>query len=117
MKLSPHFTEREMVCKCGCGVWRAHPLLIWALEELRAVLGKPVRINSGYRCQSHNRAIGGAENSLHMAGHAADIAVRGMSGDALLPVAQSIPWLVGFGIGTNYLHVDIGPGRRRVWRY
>lgn len=49
------------------------------LERVRAVLGKPISISSGYRCQKVNSAIGGASGSYHTLGLAADFTVQGMS--------------------------------------
>ena len=43
------------------------------LQPLRDKLGKPVTINSGYRCPLLNRLIGGANGSQHVKGEAADI--------------------------------------------
>jgi len=44
-----------------------------ALEEVRQVLGHPIHISSGFRSEMVNRAVGGADNSAHMLGLAADI--------------------------------------------
>ena len=43
------------------------------LEPLRVWLGKPVVINSGYRCSQLNHLVGGVSNSQHQTGEAADI--------------------------------------------
>ena len=43
------------------------------LDPAREKLGKPITVNSGYRCRHHNEAVGGAVKSQHMAGEAADI--------------------------------------------
>ena len=43
------------------------------LEPARQRLGKPITVNSGYRCQVHNKAVGGVANSQHMKGEAADV--------------------------------------------
>ena len=43
------------------------------LDPLRKLYGKPIRINSGYRSKALNEVIGGAKNSQHMYGLAADI--------------------------------------------
>lgn len=43
------------------------------LDPLREWYGKPIRVNSGYRCEALNSAIGGAKNSQHTTGMAADI--------------------------------------------
>ena len=43
------------------------------LDPLREVYGKPIIVNSGYRCQALNKAIGGSKTSHHLTGLAADI--------------------------------------------
>ena len=43
------------------------------LEPARAAYGKPLYVNSGYRCSIHNAAVGGASGSQHMRGEAADV--------------------------------------------
>lgn len=43
------------------------------LDPLREIYGKPIHVNSGYRCPALNKAVGGASNSGHMYGVAADI--------------------------------------------
>ena len=42
------------------------------LEQVRALLNKPILVSSGYRAPLVNRAVGGAANSAHMLGCAAD---------------------------------------------
>lgn len=42
------------------------------LEEVRALLGHPIHINSAYRSPKVNSAVGGSKNSAHMKGYAAD---------------------------------------------
>ena len=44
------------------------------LQPLRNAWGKPMKINSGYRCPALNRAVGGVESSQHVKGEAADVA-------------------------------------------
>lgn len=46
------------------------------LQPLRNAYGKPIFVNSGYRSPTLNKAIGGATNSQHMLGQAADITAR-----------------------------------------
>ncbi len=43
------------------------------LDPLRRAYGKPIIVNSGYRCYALNTAVGGVPNSQHLTGHAADI--------------------------------------------
>ena len=68
------------------------------LDPLREMLGRPIRVNSGYRAPTVNRAIDGASTSQHMRGEAVDIEVDGMGAQELamfilrsgLPVDQVI---------------------------
>ena len=43
------------------------------LDPLRKRYGKPIKVNSGYRCEQLNKAVKGASNSQHLKGLAADI--------------------------------------------
>lgn len=105
-RLSEHFQAREFACSClwhGAGAPRAGA----QLEGLRNVVGAPVYIASGYRCAICNTTVGGAENSYHMFGMAADVWVEGISSQ-LAEVAENI----GFdGIGVypdqGFVHVDV----------
>lgn len=43
------------------------------LDEIREGYGKPIYVNSGYRCEELNKEVGGEENSYHLKGLAVDI--------------------------------------------
>ena len=43
------------------------------LDPLREEYGKPIKVNSGYRCDALNKAVGGSKTSQHKYGLAADI--------------------------------------------
>jgi len=49
------------------------------LEKIRTLVGKPIIISSGFRSPQLNRAVGGAVNSQHQYGLAADFNVPGYS--------------------------------------
>ena len=117
-KLAPNFMNTEFRCKC-CGELPKggmKTLLIVLLQRLRDRVGKPLVINSGYRCQKHNKAVGGAKTSQHLYGTAADIRV---------PVGLTVPQLaqaaiesgfdgVGRYIRQGFIHVDVR-GTRARW--
>ena len=42
-------------------------------QPLREWVGGPIRVNSFYRCEELNRAIGGSSNSQHCEGRAIDL--------------------------------------------
>ena len=72
------FKEKEFACKC-CGQLpplareNVKALVREVLDPVREKLGKPVVVNSGYRCEKHNKDVGGVRNSQHLRGEAADI--------------------------------------------
>ena len=49
-------------------------LVLNILQPLRDACGKPLKINSGYRCPELNKLVGGVGNSQHTKGEAADVA-------------------------------------------
>ncbi|NUR26330.1 MAG: muramoyltetrapeptide carboxypeptidase [Catenulispora sp.] len=52
--------------------------LMYKLEALRKKAGNaPITVNDGFRSIAHNAAVGGASNSMHLYGVAADIVVSG----------------------------------------
>jgi len=52
--------------------------LMYKLEALRKKAGDaPITVNDGFRSIAHNAAVGGASNSMHLYGVAADIVVSG----------------------------------------
>lgn len=53
------------------------------LEQVRALVEKPLMISSGYRSPALNMAVGGARDSAHVKGLAADINCPGLSPKAL----------------------------------
>ena len=72
------FKEKEFACKC-CGQLpplareNVKALVSEVLDPVREKLGKPIVVNSGYRCEKHNKDVGGVRNSQHLRGEAADI--------------------------------------------
>lgn len=81
------------------------------LQVLRDLLGKPIIINSGYRSKAHNQAVGGASQSQHLNGMAADIVVSGMPAPAVQAFLKH--WSGGMGCYQHYTHLDIRPAQAR----
>lgn len=82
MKLSPHFTLREMTATSYPqlqdtpsveNVVNMTYLCCMVLEPLRERWGKPLCVNSGYRSAKLNAKVGGVANSYHVLGLAADL--------------------------------------------
>lgn len=118
--LSPNFKKVEFNCACGCAMPYDVELrladLCEHLEKLRAAVGQPLRINSGYRCPAHNKRVGGAPKSQHCLGIAADVSCLKVTAQLVYLAAESIPAFHAGGIGLYeaWVHVDIrkdGPAR------
>ena len=54
------------------------------LEEVRALLNKPILLNSGFRSKAVNDSVGSRDTSQHRIGCAADIRVSGMTPDEVV---------------------------------
>lgn len=106
-KLSTNFTAREFSSKDGADTILIDSDLVTLLQQIRDKFGAAVTINSGYRTDARNKAIGGAENSLHVRGMAADIVVKGVSAKRVAQYAEAIG---ANGIGwyetKKYTHID-----------
>jgi uncharacterized protein YcbK (DUF882 family) len=68
------------------------------LEEVKTVLGgKPIMVNSAYRCKAVNDAVGSKDSSQHRIGCAADIRVPSMTPDEVVKA------VIASGIGYDQL--------------
>lgn len=101
-QISPHFSLKEFQCAC-CRCVKLDPRLVHILENVRAHIGQPVFVTSGYRCPVHNAAVSGAEDSDHLYGWAADIVVRSMLPKSLAVV---VGWFMPEGTGRIGLYPD-----------
>ena len=106
-KLSENFNSTEFDCHCGqyCSTTLIDPQLVEYLQKIRDHFGKPIRINSGYRCSKHNVNVGGASQSYHTKGMAADIYIQGVTPGEVAQYAESIG-MKGIGVYSTFTHVD-----------
>lgn len=117
---SAHFSFTEVRCKCGgkystCArIWFKRSAFR-ELERYRRALGVGISIISGCRCLGHNRAVGGATHSRHMAGDAVDFApVRPVAWFAARGLFHGRGW--NRNPGTHPVrHGDMGTHRQ--WMY
>lgn len=72
-------------------VRRLNHLMDNCLDPIRNAWGKPIGVNSGYRCRRLNEAVGGAPTSQHLKGEAADITTGSKEGNRqLFELIQSL---------------------------
>ena len=124
MKLSTNFSLAEFASADGTApsgeVLKNLTELAKNLEVLRKHIGQPIRVTSGFRSREHNRKIGGATNSFHVLGMAADIQVSKMTPEQ---VAKAIELLIaegkmkegGLGIYRTWVHYDVR-GTKARWK-
>ena len=79
---------------------------IGALNMARKDAGIPFRISSGYRCESHNKQVGGVKDSSHTKGIAADILTSGSEERRKILVAV-LRYFPRVGIHKAFIHVDL----------
>lgn len=89
---------------------RIQALMDECLDKVREMWGKPIGVNSGYRSYELNKAVGGAKNSQHLRGEAADITTGSKENNRKLfdlIVASDIPFdqLIDES-GYRWLHIS-----------
>ena len=78
---------------------------------MRLRLSRGAERGHGAHCQRHNAAVGGVANSQHLAGEACDLAISGVSADALLAFLQAQPGVrYAYKINDTNVHFDIPKG-------
>lgn len=90
MKLSEHFTWDEVLASATArrlgldntlpeGLMRNVTRMAAFMEEVRHILGVPLRVTSWYRSPAVNKAVGGVSSSAHQLGLAVDFQPQGMT--------------------------------------
>lgn len=107
-----YFKKPEFACKCG-KYCNGYPVeidmnMVKIADEIRNRIGKPIQINSGIRCKTHNANVGGVSNSQHLYGNAADLGCpSGCTPEQMASIAEEIMGDTG-GIGIYQwgIHID-----------
>ena len=115
MRLTDNFTLKELT-KTNTGL----PNLITDLEidnlsrlcqkvlqPLRDIYGKPIIVNSGYRSERVNKAVGGVPTSQHRRGEAADITAGSVKENKrLFNILKIMEFDQLISYGYRFLHVS-----------
>lgn len=105
--LALHFKVKEFASKDGSDTVFVAELLPVVLESIRNFKGKPLHINSAYRTDAHNAAVGGAAQSQHTRGMAADVWMEDVTAKELARIARLVmPDWGGVGIYSWGIHID-----------
>jgi uncharacterized protein YcbK (DUF882 family) len=81
------------------------------LQVLRDEVKKPIKITSGYRDPSFNKKIGGASQSRHLTGQAADLKIEGYTPKQVAAIIEKLIAAGkmkqgGLGIYSTWIHYD-----------
>lgn len=104
-----YFTDKELMCKCGCGTLNVNPVFLEALELTRSEYGKPMMVTSGARCKAHNKKVGGAANSYHIGEGKECCAVdvkRPNETDTWKLIFCAMKHGLSVRVGSNFVHLD-----------
>lgn len=90
------------------------------LDGLREIYGKPITVNSGYRCPELNKAVGGSKTSDHVNGFSVDITASCKKENAILFQIikdnfdfDQLIWEKGNSEYPDWVHVSYNPNRLR----
>lgn len=128
----PHFSIRELSCKCGCGRWEMNAEFMEKMERLRLSYGFPIYPTSAMRCEVHDMAVGSSSEpgkGPHTWGHAMDVRVYGRRALRFVEAAFKIGGFTGIGlsqkgdVNSRFIHIDDLEGhearspRPWIWTY
>ena len=115
-----YFTRDEFACKCGGKYCNGYPVdidmnMAKIADEIREKIGKPITVNSGLRCKTHNANVGGVSNSQHLLGKAADLGCpSGYTPTQMASIAEGIMGNTGgIGIYPWGIHIDTRSAKSR----
>ena len=116
--LTKNLSRHEFRCQCGVCEFRAADFEL--VKILQSVVdhfqADHIFITSGIRCEDHNAQVGGAVDSQHVKGLAADFYVSDTDVD---DIADYLDWKFpdkyGIGVYKTWIHLDVRKTKAR-WR-
>jgi uncharacterized protein YcbK (DUF882 family) len=122
--MTKNFKLKEFECKCGCDmpleVYENIIKLASQLQFLRDYTGRPITINSAYRCPEHNAKVGGSKTSQHLLGKAADITIQSLKPaevyaliEELIDMGHMLQGGLGLYEEKGFVHMDIRKTKAR----
>jgi len=106
--LTQNFSRAEFACNDYCGFDAISLDLVNRLQVARRIAEIPLKINSGCRCEAHNRVVGGVVDSAHLTGLAADIACYASHTRYVVLLGLYAAGFTRIKLYPSWIHVDIG---------
>lgn len=131
MQLTPHFSLEELagtsvakyreqnLTKAEAQLGKMYMLAGFA-ERVREIIGYPLVISSGYRCNALNNYLGGALASQHLLAEAIDVVCRKMTVRGMYNKIKASDLKYDQMIieknkaGSEWLHISIGSRKQRL---
>lgn len=122
--ITKNISRSELACQCGCGFdscdYETIQVVQTACNFFANKLGVEkvvLNINCAARCETHNKIVGGEDNSLHLQARAIDHYISGVTPKELADYYRATyPNKYGIGEYKTFVHIDTrtnGPAR---WR-
>jgi uncharacterized protein YcbK (DUF882 family) len=110
-KITENFTTNEMKCPC-CGKCDMDSSYMADLQEIRTICGFGFRVNSGYRCKSHNARVSKKSRNDHTRGRAADIHMTNRyKRSTLLKYLLGSGYFCDIAIAKTFIHIGRGKSK------
>lgn len=90
-------------------------LIYYVLQPLREIIKKPMKITSGFRNSQVNRLVGGAKNSQHVTGQAADFTIDDMTPAQVIEIVKKsgIEFDQVINEYNKWTHISFNKGKNR----
>jgi len=112
------FKNEEFNCSC-CNDHHMDFDTIDMLITARGFAGVPFVITSAWRCEKHNKAVGGKKESAHIYGKAVDISAIDSRSRFKIVYGLINAGFTRIGIGKTFIHADTDHNKDAevVWLY
>jgi hypothetical protein len=116
--VSKYFSKKEMQCKC-CGLLIVDELFLNKIDFAREKAGIPFPVNSGCRCDDHNKSEGGKPTSDHLTGQGIDVQCDSSFARWRIMRGAMAAGIRRIGVGKTFIHLgdNLNNPSPRIWIY
>jgi len=98
-----YFSVNEIKCPC-CGQYKVDEQFLFTMNLIRHNVGKPLIVNSWYRCEKHDKEVGGVGN--HPQGNAVDLSIKSSKLRYAVIEEARLLGITRMGVGSSFIHID-----------